>query len=207
MTATEAPADAFPLSWPAGWPRTNPGARQRARFQTTPGVAQTDLVHELELLGARSVVISTDMPLRRDGQPYAGRRPPQDPGVAVYWQQRVGREPDAPVVWRVIACDRWDRLHDNVRAIGLSIGALRGLNRWGASELLDRAFAGFAALPGADAPRRPWWEVLEVDRAAPIDTIRAAYRRLARVRHPDRGGSDEAMRELSQAWAEAREDY
>lgn len=202
----EAPADAFPLDWPEGWPRTAPNRRQRARFQTTHDVAQRDLVHELELLGARHAVISTNIPVRRDGLPYARYRAPDDPGVAVYWQQRVGRGADRQWAWRVIACDRWDRIRDNLRAIGLSIAALRGLDRWGASELLDRAFAGFAALPAAGPSHRPWWEVLQVPRDANANEVRAAYRSLARERHPDVGGTDDEMAELNRAWQEWREE-
>lgn len=46
-----------------------------------------------------------------------------------------------------MACDKWTSVGDNMRAIGLAVEALRQLKRCGASEILDRAFMGFAALP------------------------------------------------------------
>jgi hypothetical protein len=42
--------------------------------------------------------------------------------------------------------------------------------------------------------------VLQIDPSATIDEVRAARRRLAFDRHPDRGGSVEAMRELNLAF-------
>jgi hypothetical protein len=46
-----------------------------------------------------------------------------------------------------MACDKWVSVGENMRALGLAIEALRQLKRCGASEILDRAFQGFAALP------------------------------------------------------------
>lgn len=96
---------AFPLQWPAGWPRTE--RRKRALFQTTLHAARLGLYNELRLLGARDVVISTNIPLRRDGEfraSFTGRL--DDPGVAVYFTLH-----DEP---RVIPCDRWHTLPDNL---------------------------------------------------------------------------------------------
>lgn len=45
------------------------------------------------------------------------------------------------------------------------------------------------------------YEVLQVDRHAEPDVIRAAYRVLARKNHPDAGGSAERMATLNAAWA------
>jgi hypothetical protein len=45
------------------------------------------------------------------------------------------------------ACDRWDSVADNVQAIRKTIEALRGIERWGTGDMVQRAFAGFVALP------------------------------------------------------------
>lgn len=45
------------------------------------------------------------------------------------------------------------------------------------------------------------YEVLQVDRNAEPDVIRAAYRVLARKNHPDAGGTAERMATLNAAWA------
>ena len=61
-----------------------------------------------------------------------------------------------------IPCDRYLTVADNLRAVALSIEAIRGLERWGGMSMMDRAFTGFAQLPAANVPakpRRPWREV------------------------------------------------
>lgn len=212
MTDTQAPAEAYPLAWPAGWERTPPHERRRSTFSVPPGRARDELVAEVKRLGGRSMVISTNAALRRDGLPYAGQKNPEDPGVAVYWLTR-GNE------WRVVACDRWRSVDENIRAVGLTLGALRGLERWGASGVLDRAFQGFKALPGGDtaaapALRRPWPAVLGVEHL--VGTLandellviaETKFRKLAREMHPDAPtGNAEAFIELSDAIGQARKE-
>lgn len=178
-------SESYPLHWPQGWPRTK--HPERSRFKVTPDVARRELQSEVKLLGGRYLVLSTNIELRLDGNPYAGRRDPTDVGVAVYFEFN-GKS-------MTFACDRWDRLYDNVRAIGNTISAMRGIERWGASDLMERAFSAFEALP---APKK-WHEILGVSKIASRDEVKAAYHILARVRHPDRGGSHEAMTELTGA--------
>jgi curved DNA-binding protein CbpA len=45
------------------------------------------------------------------------------------------------------------------------------------------------------------YEVLQVDRAAEPEVIRAAYRTLARKYHPDFGGDPRQMASINEAWA------
>lgn len=82
-----------------------------------------------------------------------------------------------------------------MRAIGKTVEAMRGIERWGASDMLDRAFTGFEALA---APEQ-WWQVLGVGQSASRDEISRAYREKARTAHPDQGGSDAAMARLNAA--------
>lgn len=139
---------------------------------------------------------SVDLELRRDGLPYANQREPTDKGVAVYFEWKG--QP------RVFACDRWDRIKDNIRAQEKTIEAIRGIERWGASDMLERAFTGFTALPAPGA-KRSWREVLGFDRTSNPDRegIELAFRSKAKRAHPDAGGSTEAMAELNAARAEA----
>lgn len=134
---------AYPLQWPSGWPLTK--EPQRARFGLSMDRSQRHLVAEIERLGGTSLVISTNLPVRRDGLPYAGARVPREApggaGVAAYFYWN-GRQV-------VFACDRYTEVGDNIRAIGLTIEAMRGIERWGATGVLERAFTGFAALPPA----------------------------------------------------------
>ena len=197
MTTPEG-TTAYPLTWPVGRPRTPAHKRREAKFRVEFTRSRGELLHSLELLGARDAIISSGLPLRLDGLPLANAREPADPGVAVYFERRV----PAPVSaeWRpfVIACDTYTKAHHNLRAIGATVEHLRGIQHHGASGLLEQAFSGFAALPSAPTAR-PWWEVLEVPKDANRDAIAAAYRKLALVRHPDHGGTVEQFRELTDA--------
>ena len=75
--------EAFPLQWPTGHPRTS--HPQRSRFDVSFGTARDCLLHEIRLLGGTLPVLSTSIPLRLDGLPYANHRQPDDKGVAVYF--------------------------------------------------------------------------------------------------------------------------
>ncbi|TCL70595.1 J domain-containing protein [Rhizobium sp. BK251] len=182
MTAT-----AFPLAWPAGWPRTT--HPKSSRFDVSFAAARDGLIEQIRLLGGRYAVLSTDIELRRDGLPYASQKEPADKGVAVYFEWK-GKQ-------RVFACDRWDKIKDNIRALEKTIEAMRGIERWGASDMLERAFSAFTALPSYDGAH--WSDVLNVPRDATIDQIKAAYRDKARTTHSDAGGNDTAMSRLNVA--------
>ncbi|GLQ36704.1 hypothetical protein GCM10007908_03240 [Rhizobium albus] len=189
-------AEAWPLSWPAGWPRTQQPAR--SRFDVSFVMARDGLFEEIARMGGRYPVLSTNIELRRDGLPYASQKTPNDPGVAVYFE-RKGKQ-------MVFACDRWDLVKDNIRAIQKTIEAMRGIERWGASDMLERAFSAFEALPAPGAePKRTWREVLGIlpDVPASRALIEAFYRDRARTAHPDAGGSAEAFHELQQARLDA----
>lgn len=197
--------DTYPLAWPLGWKRTPIAQRGISDYRVDFTKARDDLARELGLLCHRTidVVISSNVPTRRDGLPYANQREPEDPGVAAYWVDRKGTQ-------RVIACDAWRHVRENLRAVGLAVSAFRMIERTKASEILDRTFQGFAALPAAGRIR-PWWEVLGLDPTMRqlhgpegLQVIEAKYRRLALEQHPDRGGSNDAMAELNGAISEAR---
>lgn len=180
----------YPLHWPAGWPRTSWQARKASSpFNTTFDRARRDLVNELRLLGATNVVISTNLPLRLDGYPYAdaAKRKIDDPGVAVYFMLR--KRP------MTMARDGFWSIHDNLRSIGLAITHLRGLERHGGATMMERAFDGFAALPVGESH----WDVLGLTRGASRDAILSAYRGKVHGAHPDTGGSPEAFHKLTEA--------
>lgn len=183
----------YPLTWPSLWPRTPSQKRERALFEVSFAVARDALLDELRLMKAHNVIISTNIQLRRDGLPYASFKEPEDPGVAVYFQ--IKRKPYA------LACDRWNRVKDNLRAIGLHIAAMRGIERWGVGSL-EQAFTGYQALPSSE--EREWWVVLGVRPNASMEEIKIAYREKAALHHPDRQGSHESMVALNRAWEKAR---
>lgn len=114
--------------------------------------------------------------------------------MAVYF--RLKGEP------RVLACDRWDRVADNMAALAAHIDAMRGQLRWGVGSL-EQAFAGYKALPAMPASR-PWYEVLGVSEGASLGQIDDARRELLRKHHPDVGGNANLAAEINAAHAEGR---
>lgn len=194
MKTTMQGIDANPLQWPVGWQRTERGARKSSRYEVSFTDARDDVLKSLRLLKATEAVISSNVPARRDGIPGADYNEPSDGGVAVYWVRKG--------VPQVMACDCWRTVRENLRAVGLALEAMRALERSGASQIFERAFTGFAALP--PSTKRPWRVVLMLN-SDPVTqaAVDVSFRSLARLRHPDVGGSHEAMAELNAAKAEA----
>ncbi len=198
---------AYPLQWPSGWKRTEAAWRTRAKFgqkrQSTYNpswkvhgelsIAQaTDRVRdELRRMGIADddLVISTNLSLRLDGLPRSSQREPDDPGVAVYWQDPF--HADHPP--RCMAIDRYDRVADNLAAVAATLDAMRAIERHGGAEILDRAFTGFTSLP-APGGTSHWRDVLD-----PRDP-EGSYRRLRSQHHPDRGGDADEFNAVQHAW-------
>lgn len=181
--------EAYPLCWAPGWKRTTNPKRSRFGKHQLPTVARSkdNVLSVLRLMGAKDVIISTNIKLRNDGLPYSGLKEPDDRGVAVYFKKKINDQ------WQdlCIACDTFDHVGCNLHAIGLSIEAMRGMERWGCSEILNRAFTGFKALPEEGTKTQSsWWEILDVPQNASEDEIKTAYRTKAALHHPDKPGGD-----------------
>jgi hypothetical protein len=198
----------FPLAWPEDWTRTPPERRKASAYRVTASKAQEELVSDLRALGASQLSVTTDVPLRLDGKPLLSARPPKDPGVAVWWYDRraveLAQKRGELPAQRVIACDQWLSLRENLRACGLAISALRQLERSKATQILDRAQAAFDVARALEVGR-PWWAlVLDVDpHALTAELVARAFKRQALTRHPDQGGTVEGWHELERARDEA----
>lgn len=203
---TQNTESSYPLSWPVGWPRckapgganfsaknTGSDSAYRYKRKVTIAEARDRMLAEMGRLGATNVVISTNVPTRQDGLPYSNATEPRDHGVAVYF--RLKREP------RVLACDKWDRVADNLVALAKHVEAVRGQVRWGVGSL-EQAFGGYKALPEVGA-RRQWWEVLGVSPEAPWPDVESRREELLFKHHPDRGGSQAIAAEVNAAFSEA----
>lgn len=193
---------AYPLSWPVSWPRFK-GFRTSSRFERkSMERAATETYAELKRLGCSdwNVVISTNVALRRDGIPYSNAGRPSDPGVAVYFKIK-GKD-------RVLACDKWATVEENLWSIAKHIEAIRAQDRYGVGSI-DQAFAGYTALPApGESAAATWYQVLGVAHDAPFDVARDAYLKEAKLCHPDvNGGSNEPMQRLNAAWDQARKAY
>lgn len=204
------PTEATPLFWPYAYPRSVPPRDNNRAFRMKFSQDRNEILHRLERRGSR-VFITSNLPLRRDGLPYADPPKIDDPGIAVWWIEK-GKE-------RVIACDRWHHISQNMRAINKTIEALAGLETWGASDVVERAFAGFTALPPGSSPEPAPpidWQAefaIELEKLSAAGLANAEILRMVELRfrarmmeqHPDKGGSTAIAADLNAAMAAARE--
>jgi len=183
----------YPLRWPDGVDRQQ--RPKQSKFSTTLRGAIDGLRHQLALMGARDVVITSNARTDDHGKILSRQGYIADTGVAVYFTVR-GEQ-------RIIPCDTYDRIEDNLHAIELTVEALRSIERWGGKQIFTASLQGFAALPAGGTTGNAWWDVLGIDRAATRDDITAAYRGLVKTNHPDVGGSPESFHEINEAYQAA----
>jgi hypothetical protein len=174
------------------------GKREESRF--TAGWTDTlDLLErEIRALRGTHVVIEVDVPersIRNDGMLYANARA-NTPAVVVAFDSKHG-----PLLY---ACDRYirgyhakmDDWQHNVRAIALTLEALRAVDRYGASQSGEQ-YRGYKALPagtGQVATHMTADEALAVLRmVAGREGTQEELHRWARAKaHPDRNNGDRA---------------
>lgn len=180
---TGEPVNAYPLSWPAGFPRAK--LRENGQFRTELNNAIKNVKKSLAQFASdsnrriESLVISSNVTL-------AGLTG-ADPGVAV-WFVWDGLQVCIPV-------DRYNSVAANLQAIHHILEARRVELRHGTLALVRATFTGFVSLP---APKSPW-TILGLRPGSSRDAIETAYRALAKTAHPDAGGSTAAMAELNAA--------
>lgn len=181
----------YPLAWPDGVARTPAPRRLNSPFRTGFDQAVKNVSDSLRLFQKEAgvkiehVLLSSNVTLLD--------KKPSDPG-AVAWFQMDGN-------WVAFGVDRFVSVEANIQAIHHIIEARRVELRYGGLAIVRQTFRSFIALPAPN--NNPWWDVLQVRSDASRETIEANYKRLARDRHPDAGGSDAAMAELNRARDEA----
>lgn len=178
---------AYPLTWPVGWPRAE--KKLGSRFKSSVPAALKNVRNSLVLFGKDSgtptedIVISSNVTL--------GENKPKDPGVAVWfkWEKKQ----------LCIAVDRYEKVEENLQAIHLIIESRRTELRHGGLHLLRQAFAGFKALP-ENVNGETWYSILGVSSTANAVQIKEAYIRKAKEAHPDAGGSDALFNKVKNAF-------
>lgn len=186
------------LKWPTGYARTSSPtwAKFGNGFGDRPSIAAA--IGRLQAqLGTRNwltsdEVLTANVPVGGHGSFKSNQSEPLDRGVAFYFEME-GKS-------IVLACDKWNRVADNITAIAKTLEAMRGMDRWGVTEC-ERVFTGFAALPETSVTGATFYDVLGLVRDVPptLERIDACYRAKAWAAHPDHGGSDEAMAALNTA--------
>ena len=185
------------------WPGERCNEQRSAPFRATFSRTLDDLESELMKLDAANVVIQADLDrsqIRIDGMIRAGARP-ATPGIILSFDTDNG-----PLSF---PADRFDDWHDNLRAIALSLKALRAVDRYGVTRTGEQ-YTGWAKLPP------PNGEDTSLDKALQIIEFRAGYikgqlfdrhdlwpaaiRQAQRVTHPDsENGRHEAFIEVEKA--------
>jgi hypothetical protein len=182
-------AQAFPLTWPKLTLKTKSRSSSRFGDKTVAGAIRT-LKSELARMGAEYIVISTNIPIKANGDPYSDPGKMPEPGIAVYFHL-AGKPYCLP-------CDRWLTVEENLHAVAKHVEAMRGMDRWGVGSI-EQTFAGFKELPASN--ERDWTDVLDLDAEATVDMIQTRYRERSKFAHPDNTatGSNAAMQELNRA--------
>lgn len=164
------------------WPGVPTKDRQKSRFDSTYSQTLNLLERELGMLGAREVVIQVDCDasqVRLDGRLRADARL-RGPGVVLSFE--LDKQPVS------FPCDRYPDWHDNLRAIALSLEALRAVDRYGVTRQAEQ-YRGWMALPAPsqsrDAAMAKVYELAGVPRSFTFETARKNA--LAKC-HPDRNG-------------------
>lgn len=195
--------DRFPLAWPAHRPRTPAIHRRQGQFKTggkllSPAEAMMRVENELERIGGRLPILSSNLELRLDGRPRGDRSAPVDPGVCLYFALKG--EPFA------LACDTYTEAAQNIAALAAHLEATRAITRYGVASAAETLQA-FSALPPPTSGGRSWRDVLGFEPHFPGELSVAEAKALITVRHkarlraahPDAGGSDAAAAELNAA--------
>ena len=185
--------EAYPLSWPPGWPRHKGQQDSDTRFRGP--TYQWDRVYrgltdELRRIGATNIVVSTNQPVRGDGLPYAQQRNISDCGVAVYFTRNKKN--------LVMAQDRFWSVIGNMRSLTMAIEGLRQMERHGGATMMERAFDGFAALP----PPANCLTILGLSKAGGIfsrEDIMTAFRTKAREGHGTGADMDRLVKARDEA--------
>lgn len=190
----------YPLQWAVGWERNN--GKENSRFRSDgkkPSIYKSTqyLKEEVRRLKGSDLVkgdlvLSTNLVLRKDGEPRSSQKKPDDVGVAVYFKYKGSM--------KCICCDKYNQVGCNIWAVATSIDAVRRLKRH-STELLDRAFVGFKGLPqNAGEHKESWFNILEVSSDASLTDIKKAYKRLALKYHPDKNQNSEYFYAVQEAY-------
>lgn len=142
----------YPLDWPPGQPRTTLEQMARARFKPRKfRAAKAELLAEARRWSANGVepTISTMVQTKPSGTPLERSPRPEDPGAAVYFIREINGSPQLCA----FACDRFDRVEDNLHALARTIDSLRKIERDGTKHLVTGLVKQTAvAIPSGSPP-------------------------------------------------------
>lgn len=176
------------------WPGKASAWRPTSKFKASYSATLSLLDDELQHVSAKGVVVQAFLradQIRNDGWPYSNARP-SSPGVIVSFTNGRGAFS--------FPCEKYSKFEDNLRAISLSLQALRAVDRYGVTQRAEQ-YQGWKRLPEPDAAPFPTVEdaarflsvkAYQDDRQSTyvallrdIEARRRAYRSAAALLHPD----------------------
>lgn len=191
------------VDWPGE--RTPPAKQVKSQFSATIGATQKELQAELAHLGAKNVIIQLGCDpsqIKNDGFPRSDAR--ATPGVIVTFDLPDGTTLSYP-------CDTFKNWDCNLRAIALSLKALRTVDRYGVTKKNEQ-YQGFRLPPAGGTTtsmtvqaaaavlvRMGGGDAADVIKHAQV--AREIYRLAVRAAHPDAGGSTTDFQTLQAAKA------
>lgn len=149
------------------WPGKLKSGRERRKATFTVGLTETKklLAKELHAIRAEDVVVQIAIApnrWRNDGQPRAGYEMPTGPQIVVSFMKEVTTNTGVRRIPLSFPCDTFENYADNLRAVALSLEALRKVDRYGVTQNAEQ-YTGFKALP---PPGPSHDEIMTVDEAA-----------------------------------------
>jgi hypothetical protein len=178
-------------TWPANKAPTT--VRRASPFTASAHVTMNELDDELRRIAARDPLVFVDWEYRQVTK--SGERPldgarAKAPGVVLQFVSKDGH----PVT---IACDRFHRWQDNLRAITLTLHDLRRIDRYGTAASGEQ-YRGWAQLPSVTTTAMNATQAAEFLAKhtnltgefilTSVDNARTALRRATNTLHPDNGG-------------------
>lgn len=147
------------------------------------------------MLGARNCVVSSNLQQRANGEGFLSNQRVEDVGVVIYFELKG--------VGKAMACDKWNKVEHNLWALYLTVKSIRGIERWGGSEILEGLFTGFSALPApGDAMIVTTQYFSSVQN---IEDLKILYREKCKELHPDRGGDSKEFSEMGRQYKQKLE--
>ncbi len=185
--------------------------RRSPRFKASWSDTQELLAREASYLGADLVVVQIDITehdLRRDGMIRANTRT-KFPGVRVSFDSRHGPLTYATDAYDAVWSGDMTGWQANVRAVALTLEALRAVDRYGVGQR-GEAYVGWQALPQTASGRMSREEAADLLAAGldgvtadqllrDPDTVRTAHRILTKRHHPDLGGDTNLFAQINVA--------
>jgi hypothetical protein len=173
------------------------GQRERSRFTASWTDTLTVLERELGYIGGRDLVIEIDIreqDLRLDGTLRANARPATTDAVVVAFESTKGplqyrSDIYDAVAWGARGAAPWQH---NVRAVALTLEALRAVGRYGASAL-DEQYRGYKAIGDGREPG------LDLQAARALIDGYGGVAAALKATHPDTGGDPASFQRVQEA--------